>query len=211
GNMDAGSFVFELNGVRWVLDPGTQDYDKLERTGFDLWGMCQDCQRWSLLTKGNFGHSTLTVDNSRFNVNGFAPIVDFKTGNTPEATVNLTEVFKGHLKSENRRFIKDTDHSITVEDQLILEDSTKLVTWAIMTTAEVIPVSDGAILKQDGKELNLKILSPADVSVSTIMMDPPPMALDRRIPGLKRVEIRIPAYVFADGKGMIKVRLSSPE
>lgn len=211
GNMDAGSFVFELNGVRWVLDPGTQDYDKLERTGFDLWGMCQDCQRWSLLTKGNFGHSTLTVDNSRFNVNGFAPIVDFKAGNTPEATVNLTEVFKGHLKSENRRFIKDTDHSITVEDQLVLEDSAKLVTWAIMTTAEVIPVPDGAILKQDGKELNLKILSPADVRISTIMMDPPPMALDRRIPGLKRVEIRIPAYVFADGKGTIKVRLSSPE
>ncbi len=80
-----------------------------------------------------------------------------------------------------------------------------------MTTAEVIPTADGALLKQDGKELNLKILSPAGVRISTIMMDPPPLKLDKRMANLKRVEIRIPAYVFADGKGTIKVRLTSPE
>lgn len=49
GNMDAGSFVFELNGVRWSVDPGNQDYNALEKTGFDLWGRCQNCQRWSTL------------------------------------------------------------------------------------------------------------------------------------------------------------------
>ena len=36
--MDAGSFVFELNGVRWAIDPGVQDYNALEQAGFDLWG-----------------------------------------------------------------------------------------------------------------------------------------------------------------------------
>src|SRR5699024_10857057 len=38
GNMDGGSFVFELNGVRWSVDPGNQGYNELEKEGFDLWG-----------------------------------------------------------------------------------------------------------------------------------------------------------------------------
>ena len=62
GNMDGGSFIFELNGVRWVIDPGNQSYHALEKTGFDLWGTCQDCERWTLLTKNNFGHSTITIN-----------------------------------------------------------------------------------------------------------------------------------------------------
>lgn len=211
GNMDAGSFVFELNGVRWVVDPGVQDYNELEQAGFDLWGMCQDCERWSLLTKGNFGHSTLTVDDARFNVGGYARITDFKTGAVPQATVDMTEIFKGHLQSATRKFIKDSNHSITIEDQLTLLDSTRTLSWAIMTTADVIATADGAVLKQNGKELNLKVATPANIGVSIIRMDNPDYKLDKRIPGLKKVELRIPAYVFADKKGTIRVRLSSPE
>lgn len=208
GNMDAGSFVFELDGVRWVVDPGTQSYNEVEQAGFDLWGMCQHCQRWTLLTKNNFGHSTLTVDNALFNVKGSARIIDYKAGNNPEATIDMSDIYAGHLKEAQRKFIKDSDHSITIEDQFDLGDSTKLLTWAIMTTAEVIPTKNGAILKQDGKQLNLAILSPANVGVSTIMMDPPPLQLDKVIDNLKRVEIRVPAYLFPDKKGTIKVRLN---
>ncbi len=211
GNMDAGSFVFELNNVRWVLDPGVQDYNALEQAGFDLWGMCQNCQRWSLITKGNLGHSTLSVDDARFNVTASAPLANFKSGSFPEATFDMTAIYKGYLKSANRKFLKDSDHSITIEDQVVLTDSTKFLTWAIMTTSDVISTEQGATLQQDGKQLNLKILSPGRVKVSIIMMDPPPLKFDRKIDNLKRVEIRIPTYLFPEGKGVIKVRLSSPE
>ena len=211
GNLDAGSFVFEIDGVRWVIDPGVQDYNDLEQAGFDLWGMCQTCQRWSLLTKGNQGHSTLSVDDARFNVSGSATLTNFNAGPNPEATFNMTEIFKGHLKRANRRFLKDSNHSITIEDQVIVEDSTRFLTWAIMTTANVVSTPTGAILKQDGKQLNLKIMSPANMKVSILSMDPPPLKLDRRINNLKRVEVRVPAKVFPDGKGVIKVRLSIGE
>lgn len=211
GNLDAGSFIFELDGVRWSVDPGNQDYNALEQAGYDLWNQTQNSPRWNLLTKGNQGHSTLTVDNARFIVNATAAITDFKTGEKPEATVNMSPVLAGHLKSAQRRFLKDTDHSIIIEDNIVLEDSTKTITWAMMTTAEVVPTDDGALLKQDGKELYLKISSPDDVRISTIMMDPAPMKLDRQIPGLRRIEIRMPAYIFEGGKGTIKVRLTSPE
>jgi hypothetical protein len=211
GNMDAGSFVFELNGVRWVIDPGVQDYNELEQAGFDLWNQTQNSARWSLITKGNFGHSTITVDDARFNVGGYAKITSFKTSPVPEAIVDMTDIFKGHLKSETRKFTKDTNHSITIEDNFVLLDSTKTITWAIMTTADVIPTADGAILKQDGKQLNMVITSPQNTGVSIQRMDPPDYKLDKRIPGLKKVSIRIPAYTCSDGKGTIKVRLTSPE
>ena len=80
-----------------------------------------------------------------------------------------------------------------------------------MTTADVIPTKDGAVLKKDGKQLNLKIISPQQVEVTTVSLDPPPLKIDREIKGMKRIEIKMPANVFTDKKAAIKVRLSSPE
>ncbi|MGN6164500.1 MAG: heparinase II/III domain-containing protein [Flavisolibacter sp.] len=139
GNMDAGSFVFELDGVRWSIDPGKEVYNDVEQTGFDLWSSCQQCERWKLLSKSNFGHSTLTVNDSLFKVSGKATLIDFKEGEKPEAVFEMTPVYRGNLASAQRHFIKDSDHSLTIEDDLVLNDSTKNITWQLMTTADVVP------------------------------------------------------------------------
>jgi len=211
GNMDAGSFIFALNGVRWVIDPGTQDYYQVEKTGFDLWGMCQTCDRWKLLTKNNFGHSTLTVNGALFDVNGYASIADFKNGDQPEATLDLSAVYDGRMAKETRRFVKENDQSLLIEDHFRTTDSTKTITWQLMTTADVEVVPGGAILREDGKQLKLQILSKPEIAVSVISLDPPPFQLDKRIVGLKRLELRYPAYLFADHQGVIRVRLSASE
>ncbi|MEZ5038478.1 MAG: heparinase II/III family protein [Saprospiraceae bacterium] len=208
GNMDAGSFIFELDGVRWVVDPGNQSYNELEITGFDLWGRCQECERWTLLTKHNFGHSTVSVNNALHVVDGFAAITDFKAGPRPEATVDLSPVFGEALKGATRKFVKENDHSLLIEDQFVLNENTQLITWQMMTTAEVTMVKGGAMLSQAGKQLKLENLSHPDINISIISLDPPPLKLDRRIENLKRIEIRLPAYLFAEGSGMLKVRLS---
>ncbi len=209
GNMDAGSFIFELDGVRWSIDPGNQSYNEIEQTGFDLWGNCQNCQRWTLLTKNNFGHSTLTVNDALFVNDGFASLVEFKEGERPEATFDLSKIFGGNMKSSTRRFLKENDHSLLVEDKFQLSDSTKNITWQLMTAADVEIIKGGAILRQDGKELKLENLSHPDLSISIISLDPPPLELDRRIENLKRIEIRMPAYLFPQGEGSVRVRLSS--
>lgn len=208
GNMDAGSFIFELDGVRWVIDPGNQSYNELEKTGFNLWGSCQSCERWTLLTKNNFGHSTLTVNNALHINNGFASLADFKEGKNPEATFDMSDVFGGSLKTATRRFLKENDHSILIEDKFQVNDSTKNITWQLMTTADVEIVKGGAVLKQDGKQLRLENLSHPDLSVSVISLDPPPLELDRKIDNLKRIEIRLPAYLFSAGERSIRVRLT---
>ena len=208
GNMDAGTFVFELDGIRWILDPGNQPYYPLNRIGFNLAGGCQDCERWTLLTKNNQGHSTVTVNNARFNVKGYAPITDFKTGEQPEVSIDMSEIYEGHLTASHRRFVKESKRSILIEDQFELNDSTDLITWGLMTVADVLPVKNGAILRQDGKELKLSILAPEAVKISIISLDPPPLAIDKTIDNLKRIEIRLPAYLFPNKEGAIQVRLS---
>lgn len=209
GNMDGGSFIFELNGVRWVVDPGNQSYHALEKTGFDLWGRCQNCERWNLLTKNNYGHSTLTVNNELHRTEGLATIPDFKTSPKPEATVDMTATLGSQfMESAQRRFVKDGPQSLLIEDRLKVKEPTKMLTWQLMTSADIELTRGGAILKQDGKELKLENLSHPELMLSVISLDPPPLELDRRIENLKRIELRLPAYLFEDGEGLIRMRLS---
>ncbi|NJL77236.1 MAG: hypothetical protein HC892_21670 [Saprospiraceae bacterium] len=77
----------------------------------------------------------------------------------------------------------------------------------MMTTADVAIVNGGALLSQDGKQLKINILSHPELTVSVISLFPAPLALDRQIPGLKRVEVQIPAYILAEGGSSFRVEL----
>lgn len=206
-NMDAGSFVFDLDGIRWAIDPGSQAYENLEQAGFDLWNLAQNSQRWSLLNKGNQGHNTLTVNDSRHNVDGMSRITDYKYGETPEVTFDMTEIFRGKLDGAFRKFVKEGPRAIRIEDNLILNDSTKTVTWQLMTKAMVYPFEGGAILKQESKELKLEIISPQHFNVSVISLYPPPGKFDKPVKDIKRIEIRIPAWTFQQPEAKIIVKL----
>ena len=126
----------------------------------------------------------------------------------PEVTINLSEVYGKNVNSLTRRFVKESDHSILIEDKVKTNETTKLLTWGLMTTAEVNSIKNGAILKKNEKELKLTILSPGDLQVSIISLDPPPLEIDKTIENLKRLEIGIPAYLFKNNDGIIQIRLS---
>ncbi len=208
GNMDAGTFVFEINDVRWVIDPGNQPYYPLNAIGFELFNSQQESERWTLLTKNNFGHSVVTINNELFRVKGNATFIDFKDGEKPEVSIDLTELYGQNLKSAHRKFIKESNRSLIIEDKFEINDSTKNITWQLMTVADVEPVKNGAILRHDGKELNLSILAPEEMNVSIISLDPSPLSIDKQIKGLKRIEIRVPAWYIDEKEGLIRVRLS---
>ena len=156
----------------------------------------------------NQGHSTTTVNNARFMVDGYAPILELKAGKKPEVTIDLSKVYGKNLNSLHRKFIKESNTSILIQDQIQINETTKNITWGLMTTAEVLPVDGGAILKQGGKELRLSILNPHKLNVSVISLDPPPLKIDKTIEDLKRIKIRIPSYIFKNNEGLISVRLS---
>jgi len=208
GNMDGGSFIFELNGVRWIIDPGNQSYHELEKTGFDLWGRCQDCERWKLLTKNNYGHSTITVNNELHRTEGLVTLLDFDAGEYPKAVFNMTPTLEGQVAEAYRTFTKDSPTSILIEDEIKTSDATNLITWQLLTQAEVEIIKGGAILRQNGKELKVENLSHPELLISVVSLDPPPLKLDRQIDNLKRLELRIPAWTIENGEANIKIRLA---
>lgn len=208
GNMDAGSFVFELNGVRWSIDPGIQPYHALEKTGFDLWGKGQDAERWTLLTKNNFAHSTITINDEPFIHDAFAPILDFEDGKNPAVSFDLSAVFGENVRMAHRRFTKEGPAALLIEDEIQISEQTETVTWQLMTVADVEIVDGGAVLTQDGQSLKLEILSHPELSISILSLYPPPLELDLRMEGLKRIDIRIPAWMIDDEGTTLRVRLS---
>ena len=209
GNMDAGSFVFELNGVRWVVDPGSQDYYEVEKTGFDLWGSCQTCDRWTLLTKNNFGHSTVTINEQYFNVEAYVPITSFHQGKQPEASMDMTKLYNGAVKQWTRTFSKPDDQSLVITDQFKPADSTRSIRWQLVTQAAVTFTKDGLLLQQDGKQLRMQIIAPEGISASVTALNPPPLAIDKKMTNLKRIDLNIPAWTVKGDKGTIKIKLSA--
>ena len=77
--------------------------------------------------------------------------------------------------------------------------------WYLITEAEIEITKDGALLKQDGKELYLTILSPQRSAISVEALYSPPLPYDVQRPGLKRIALNIPAYVLEESEGRIKV------
>jgi hypothetical protein len=161
-----------------------------------------------LLTKNNYGHSTITINDELHQTDGLVTLKDFKSGDQPEATFDLSKTLAGQVSGALRRFIKESPTSLVIEDNIKLSEETKLITWQLMTTAEVEVIDGGAILKQDNKELRLENLSHPELALSIVSLYPAPLALDRQIEGLKRVEIRIPTWTVEGDNCKIKIRLS---
>jgi hypothetical protein len=194
GNLDAGSFVFDLDGVRWAHDLGTQSYNELEKIGFQLWGKDQQADRWKLISKNSYNHNTLTVNDSLHRVDGFATLE--RLADTT-FRVDLTPVFAGLLASAERTFRKLGPRSFQVTDRISFLDSvTQTVSWRMLTTADVRLTETGAVLHEDGKRLELRISQPTGIRFSVFQLDPPPLPYDIQVPKLKRLQLDVPAHYF---------------
>lgn len=211
GNMDAGSFIFEKDGVRWSVDPGSQGYYELEQLmGNGLWERGQDSPRWSLLTKNNFGHSTLTINNEMHRVDGRSLLIahDLRSGD-PESTFDLTPVFGENVLKVHRSFVR-SGNSLLIKDEIVPSELTASVCWQMMTRADVSVKEDRIILKQDGKELSLELKSDIPFEVKVVELSPPPLSYDKDIKGLKRIEFRIGEEALGDSCTLV-VELASPQ
>jgi len=174
GHMDAGSFILEAEGVRWAIDLGRQDYYPLESKGIDLWNSSQNSDRWRVFRLNNFSHNTLTIDGSLHNVKGTARITEFSTGDFPGASLDLSPVYSGQAAEVTRQFELAKNNTVYIRDKLTGLKPGADIRWAMVTKAEVILASDGAILQQGGKTLDAKLLSPSGAAFTVIPAAGPP-------------------------------------
>jgi hypothetical protein len=174
GHMDIGSFVFESDGVRWAMDFGMQNYESLESKGIRLFGRTQDAQRWSVFRLNNFVHNTLTINNKLQLVKGYAKID--RHSDDPAfsfAVSDLSSVYEGQLASITRGAAIADEKYAVIQDELVARDTATVVRWTMLTPAEVtISGKNTAILKKDGKELILRVVTPSKLSLRTWSTEP---------------------------------------
>ncbi|MBQ6709720.1 MAG: heparinase II/III family protein [Bacteroidales bacterium] len=208
-HMDAGSFVYEYDGVRWSMDLGMQDYHSLESRGIDLWNQGEGGQRWDVFRIGNESHSTLTVNGKHHMVKSFVPLTDvWKEKKRKGARLDMTSVYAEDLDSLVREIWLDGKHRLHVRDMVRTGSRQADIMWVMTTTAQASMLPEGRILlEKDGKKMkmeaecrNMEGLTPH------IWTNDPPQCYDAPNPGTCRVGFTM--TVPDDSESVIEVSLT---
>jgi len=210
GHMDAGSFVLEMDGVRWAIDLGSDSYHGLESKGIDLWNRKQDSERWTVFRLNNLSHNTLVVDGQLQLVKGRAPITAFSDEARGAYTViDLAPVYEGQLAAA-KRGVKLVGTAVLVQDEAGALEQTASVRWGMVTRAEVTLLDDAAaLLKQDGRALLVRVLSPQGARLQLYETENPPREYDARNPNTRMIGFE--SEIGAGSSATLAVFLQSGE
>ncbi|WP_302025791.1 heparinase II/III domain-containing protein [Parabacteroides johnsonii] len=161
--LDIGTFIVEMNGIRWTDDLGTDNYNL---PGF--WDYKPDGQRWTYFRNSNFSHNTLSIDHKLQNSAGTGEIdrLDDRAAQ-PFVTMNMSTAYTGQSRFVYRTFRMLDDTRILVTDSVGLQSPSQSVQWSVITSADVECKGNTAVLRKDGKSFSLKIASPTNASFTT--------------------------------------------
>lgn len=168
-HMDAGSFIFEADGVRWGIDYGNENYTNVENAGVSLWDMTQGSARWNLLAYNNKQHNTITLGGKNMLVSGFAGISGLIDGDGENgATFDLTRCYDGVSMVTRTATLAD-DGTMTTVDRIVAYEETEY-RWTMIsdinTTSEIQSASS-VLLSRNGKRLLLTVsVEPSGITVS---------------------------------------------
>ena len=206
GHMDAGSFVFEADGVRWAIDPGAQNYSSLYEAGIDtgLWNFKQDSSRWSVFRLGPNGHNVLRFNDAPPLVGGAAVITRFvDSGSSPYTQVDLGAVHADQVRSAVRGVMLLPDRRVLFQDDWSAADRTTTVVWQWLTRATVTCEAQVAVLRQKGETLRLRIVEPADAAFAVEDTARLLRPHDEPNPGLSRIVMRTTTPAGGGGRFVI--------
>lgn len=158
GHMDAGSFVLEAGGVRWSLELGGEDYNKLEQKGFSLWNGSQDGARWDVFRYGVNGHSQMVVNGMRQRVKGSAALeCSGFNGADPSVKVDLRDVLG--FDAQRVYYFPGRSRLVT-EDHVSGLAAGDVVRWQMVTRASAEVRGNVLTLTQDGLTMTLEADAP---------------------------------------------------
>ncbi|MDR2345924.1 MAG: heparinase II/III family protein [Planctomycetaceae bacterium] len=166
GHLDIGSFVYEVNGIRWAVDLGSDNYNMLGYFGK---------QRWDYYRLNNRSHNTLVIGNKIQNPLADCKIIEFERFDEGQiiarAVADLAAAYKGQVRSAKRTATLHKDGSAEIED--ILEGVTEPVRWGMMTAASLEINGKTATLSQNKKQIQIEIISDEVRRFETDSVTPP--------------------------------------
>jgi len=165
GHLDIGSFVYEVNGSRWAVDLGADNYNL---PGF--FGR----QRWTYFRLINASHNTLViggknqnldadckignfVNRGTFVLGGSRPAVSGNENVVASAMVDMADAYKGQVAVAMRVATLYKDGSVRIED--MLNGVTEPVRWGMMTQAAIELDGKTATLSQRNQKIRVELQS----------------------------------------------------
>lgn len=184
GHMDAGSFVFEAEGVRWS--------DDIMRPGYGNWSAAlkaaesprvytaQEGLLWDTFHVSNLCHSTIVsyandgsvkgkLHSSDYYVDGMATIDDVIDGGGHQGvTLNMSAPMKGQVKSAKRTVELVNGVDLVVTDEITaLDDIDCPLEWRMLSISSSKVGHDGVTLASGGKVRTLTAVSDDESSPVT--------------------------------------------
>ncbi|MBQ3808738.1 MAG: heparinase II/III family protein [Kiritimatiellae bacterium] len=132
GHADAGSFVLDIQGLRWAFDLGAENYREVEKAigPSGLWSPEPDSKRWSVFRLGTQGHNTLMIGGKGQDPRGFATLE--RDGDA--IIVDLSSVYP-MAKKVTRRVSVDRSLGAHIVDTIEGAVPGTTVRWAMNTDA----------------------------------------------------------------------------
>ena len=191
-HMDVGSFIMEADGVRWALDLGTENYDKMRAANLTLWNYAQDSTRWNTFRVGPDGHNILRFDGKPQDIRGKGEIAYLPDENGAVGNIaDLRSLYAGQAAGVRRTIRLLADQSVTIDDSWQALDHATEVRWQWLTRAKVTVLPDGFLLEQQGKSLRLRASSGEKLNFSVDDVSKPRASFDSANPGVSRLMIRL--------------------
>lgn len=188
GQMDAGAFVFEMDGVRWGIDLGNVDYGTMAARGIHLWSYHNRAQRWKVFRLNNHGHSTLVIDGRKQAAKGMARILGTSELPGRRCTVmDLSELYRPEAARVLRGIsLPENGAGLLVQDEVKASRKAILVRWAMVTRASVSRLEGPwVLLEQAGKQLWMEVQGGSECRWEVFQTDPPPSSHDEGNPGTR--------------------------
>jgi hypothetical protein len=206
GHMDSGSFVYDVNGIRWAVDLGSQSYYSIEKLGMNLWSSAQDSDRWKIFRLNNLSHNLVTIDDQLHYVKGYGKVAEFSDDpRSPLAVVDLKDVYQGQVGSYLRSFKLLPSRAAVINDHIEGVKPGAKVRWAMVTAApEITQEGNSLVLRDGGESLMIEPLAPSQVSWKIEDMTDPPNVWDVSNKGHSLLSFT----VKAPESGMINFRVS---
>lgn len=157
-HLDLGSFVLDMNGVRWASELGRDSYDLP-----DYFDLSEGGGRWNYFRLNTKSHNTLVLNNDNQRALAKAAIISFEEKEDEKvAEIDLSEAYQPHAESVIRTIRLQNKGNVIISDTVEWAGSNKLFQWQMLTDAEIILGGNTAELFKDGEKMNVSILQPSD-------------------------------------------------
>lgn len=218
-HMDAGSFVFDAEGVRWAKELPNPAYSSMEVAmgilGGSLWKMDSSSLRWRAFAYNNRQHSTLTINGKDHIVGGSAPITKVIQGHRRRgAVIDMTPALATEVRHATRSVeIADGKDLVVIDKVEALGHKPADVRWTLVTNGEPEITQDGIRLTIGDKVRILRVKAKrARIEYKVWSADPmdydsPLKEYERTVPGTHLVGFT--ATVGAGEKALFKAVLGT--